>query len=140
MNTTQIQLVQQTFEQVKPISDVAATLFYERLFELDGSLRPLFPTDLSTQKQKLMATLAFAVAGLNKPETILPAVQQLGRRHVGYGVQESHYDTVGTALLWTLGQGLGSQFTAEVEEAWTAVYTVLATTMQESAREAAVAV
>ena len=140
MNTTQIQLVQQTFEQVKPISDVAATLFYERLFELDGSLRPLFPTDLSTQKHKLMATLAFAVAGLNKPETILPAVQQLGRRHVGYGVQESHYDTVGTALLWTLGQGLGSQFTAEVEEAWTAVYTVLATTMQESAREAAVAV
>ncbi|MDA0243992.1 MAG: globin family protein [Chloroflexi bacterium] len=139
MNNIQIQLVQETFEQVKPISDVAATLFYERLFELDGSLRPLFPTDLSTQKQKLMTTLAFAVAGLNKPETIIPAVQQLGRRHVGYGVQESHYGTVGAALLWTLGQGLGAQFTAEVEEAWTAIYTVLATTMQEAAREAAVA-
>lgn len=138
MNNTQIQLVQEMFEQVKPISDVAATLFYDRLFELDGSLRPLFPADLNEQKKKLMGTLAFAVAGLNKPETILTAVQQLGRRHVSYGVQANHYNTVGAALLWTLGQGLGDQFTTEVEEAWTAVYTLLATIMQEAAQEVAV--
>lgn len=139
MNTTHIQLVQESFNHVKPITDLAANLFYERLFELDGSLRPLFPSDLQEQKQKLMTTLAFAVAGLNSPEKILPAVQQLGRRHVGYGVQATHYDTVGAALLWTLGQGLGEQFTAEVEEAWTAVYTLLSTTMQGAAEQSAVA-
>jgi hemoglobin-like flavoprotein len=131
MNQKQIQLVQNSFEQVKPIANIAADLFYDRLFELDPGLRPLFKSDLSEQKHNLMTTLSFAVASLKRPETILPAVRQLGARHVGYGVQEYHYQTVGAALLWTLGQGLGAQFTPEVEDAWTAVYTVLAQTMQE---------
>ncbi|MCA9969198.1 MAG: hypothetical protein KC425_03230 [Anaerolineales bacterium] len=77
-----------------------------------------------------MTTLSFAVAGLHKPDRIVPAVRQLGSRHVGYGVQPHHYQTVGAALLWTLAQGLGSQFTPEVEAAWTAAYTLLADTMQ----------
>jgi len=139
VNQNQIQLVQASFEQVKPIASTAADLFYDRLFELDPSLQWLFKNDLSEQKHNLMTTLAFAVAGLNRPETILPAVRQLGARHVGYGVQEHHYQTVGAALLWTLAQGLGDQFTVEVKEAWTAVYTNLATTMQEAARQTAVA-
>lgn len=138
INQNQIRLVQQSFERVKPIADIAADLFYRRLFELDPSLRRLFKANLSEQKHNLMTTLAFAVAGLNKPERILPAVRQLGARHVGYGVQEQHYQLVGEALLWTLAQGLGEQFTADVEEAWTAVYTILSTTMQEAARETAV--
>ncbi len=133
MNERQIQLVQESFAQVKPIAGVAADLFYGRLFELDPTLRAYFSEDLSTQKDKLMTTLAFAVAGLNRPETILPAVQELGRRHVGYGVCTEHYQTVGAALLWTLAQGLGDQFTPEVEAAWTAVYTLLANTMLEAA-------
>ena len=133
MNDIQIQLVQESFELVKPITDVAADLFYGRLFELDPSLRPYFQDDLSAQKDKLMTTLAFAVAGLNRPKTILPAVQALGQRHVGYGVRPEHYQTVGAALLWTLGQGLGDHFTEEVEAAWTAVYTLLANTMMEAA-------
>ena len=86
MNTTQIALVQESFELVKPITNVAADLFYGRLFELDPALRPYFKKNLAEQKDKLMTTLAFAVAGLNRPETILPAVQSLGRRHVAYGV------------------------------------------------------
>jgi hemoglobin-like flavoprotein len=136
MNENQIQLVQESFEQVKPIADVAADLFYGRLFELDPNLRPLFKGNLSEQKQKLVATLAFAVAGLNRPEKILPTVRQLGTRHAGYGVQEGHYQTVGAALLWTLGQGLGEHFTPQVEEAWTAVYSLLAQTMQEGSNGA----
>jgi hemoglobin-like flavoprotein len=131
MNPTQVQLVQESFEQVKPIVNVAADLFYDRLFELDPNLRPLFRSDLGQQKHNLMTTLAFAVAGLNKPDKILPAVRQLGARHVGYGVEDHHYQTVGEALLWTLGQGLSEQFTPQVEEAWTAAYTLLAKTMQE---------
>lgn len=139
MNQNQIQLVQKSFEQVKPIANIAADLFYDRLFVLDPNLRQLFQSDLSEQKHNLMTTLAFVVAGLNKPERILPAVQQLGIRHVGYGTQKHDYQTVGQALLWALSQGLGEQFTAEVEEAWTAVYMLLATIMQEATRETAVA-
>jgi hemoglobin-like flavoprotein len=137
MNKKQIQLVQESFEQVKPIAGVAADLFYDRLFELDANLRPLFKSDLSEQKHSLMTTLSFAVAGLNRPDTILSAVRQLGARHTGYGVQAHHYQTVGAALLWTLAQGLGEQFTPDVEEAWTAVYTLLAQTMQEGRLEPA---
>jgi hemoglobin-like flavoprotein len=139
MNHNQIQLVQESFEQVKPIANIAADLFYDRLFDLDPSLRQLFPSDMNEQKHHLMTTLTFAVSGLNKPDRIIPAVRQLGIRHIGYGVQAHHYQTVGAALLWTLAQGLGEGFTPEVEEAWTAVYTLLATTMQEAARETAVA-
>lgn len=134
MNQHQIQLVQTSFEKVKPIADVAADLFYTRLFELAPSLRHLFKEDMSEQKHHLMTTLAFAVSGLHKPDKILTAVRQLGIRHIGYGVLPHHYNTVGAALLWTLGQGLGDAFTPEVEEAWTAVYTLLANTMQEAAR------
>lgn len=129
MNTSQVTLVQESFEQVKPIADAAADLFYGRLFELDPALRPYFKGDLAEQKKKLMQTLAFVVAGLDRPETILPAVQALGQRHVGYGVKDEHYVTVGGALLWTLEQGLGDQFTADVSAAWTAAYTLLANVM-----------
>jgi hemoglobin-like flavoprotein len=131
MNQDQIQLVQSSFEQVKPIAGTAADLFYDRLFELDATLRPLFKSDLSEQKHNLMTTLSLAVASLKRPDAILPAVRQLGIRHAGYGVQAHHYQKVGEALLWTLAQGLGDHFTPEVEEAWTAVYTLLAQTMQD---------
>ncbi|MEM7114595.1 MAG: globin family protein [Chloroflexota bacterium] len=136
MNNKQIQLVQESFEQVKPIANVAATLFYSRLFKLDPTLRPYFKADLSEQKQKLITALAFVVAGLNRPDTILPAVRELGQRHVGYGVQPQHYETVGAALLWTLEQGLGDQFTDEVRVAWTAAYDLLSSVMQEATQPA----
>ncbi|MCB8946335.1 MAG: hemin receptor [Ardenticatenaceae bacterium] len=135
MTPQQINLVQETFAMVLPIANQAAALFYDRLFTLDPSLRPLFRGSMDTQGQKLMSTLALAVKGLRQPDKIIPAVQHLGRKHVGYGVQPQHYATVGEALLWTLAQGLGEAFTAEVEEAWTAVYTLVATVMQEAATE-----
>ena len=135
MNSAQITLVEDSFALVAPIAPVAADLFYGRLFTLDPTLRPMFPEDLSEQKKKLMTMLQVAVASLRKPEQLVPALQSLGRRHGGYGVQDSHYATVGAALIWTLEQGLGDAFTTEVREAWLALYTVVATTMQEAARE-----
>lgn len=136
MNTRQIDLVQASFEKVVPIAGVAADLFYGRLFEIDPSLRPMFRGNLDEQKAKLMHMLTLVVRGLNRLDQLVPAVQQLGRRHVGYGVTEAHYQTVAAALLWTLEQGLGPDFTPEVREAWVAAYTILATTMQAAAAEA----
>ena len=130
----QIELVQTSFESVVPIAGVAADLFYDRLFELDSTLRPMFSSDLVEQKKKLMQMLTVAVRGLTRLDEIVPAVRALGARHVNYGVQDEHYTTVGAALLWTLGQGLGEAFTPDVEAAWTAVYTVLAETAIEGAR------
>ena len=131
MTPEQTVLVQKSFEQVLPIADVAADLFYGRLFELDPSLRPLFRGDMKEQGRALMSMIKVAVAGLDNPERIVPAVQSLGRRHATYGVTDAHYDTVAAALLWTLEQGLGEAFTAEVKGAWVEVYTILATTMKD---------
>ncbi|MCG8650530.1 MAG: globin domain-containing protein [Pirellulales bacterium] len=135
MTPKQIELVQSSWQHVKPISEQAAELFYGRLFTLDPSLRPLFKGDMKEQGRKLMATLNLAVTSLTKLETILPAVRDLGRRHVKYGVADEHYNTVAEALLWTLEQGLGDEFTDEVKEAWTQTYITLSTVMIEAAHQ-----
>lgn len=133
MTPEKIKLVQDSFAKVAPISDTAAKLFYDKLFELDPSLRPLFPDDLTAQGEKLMKMIATAVNGLNNLEAIVPAVQELGKRHVGYGVRDAHYDTVGAALLWTLEASLKDDFTPDVKAAWTETYTILATVMKDAA-------
>ncbi len=137
MEAKTIELVQGTFKSVVPIADKAAEIFYAKLFDLDPSLKPLFKGDMKEQGKKLMTMIGTAVNGLNNLEAIVPAVQNLGRNHVGYGVKDSHYDTVGSALLYTLKTGLGDEvYTPEVNNAWTEVYTVLATTMKDAANEA----
>ena len=133
METKTIELVQGTFEKVAPIADQAAEIFYGKLFEKDPSLKPMFKGDMKDQGKKLMSMIGTAVNGLNNLEAIVPAVQNLGKGHVAYGVQNKDYDTVGAALLETLDVGLGEEFTPEVKEAWTEVYTVLATTMKDAA-------
>jgi hemoglobin-like flavoprotein len=81
--------------------------------------------------------IGIAVSGLDRLDEIVPAVQELGVRHLDYGVKSAHYDTVGEVLLWTLSQGLGDEFTADVRAAWAEVYTLLANTMKDTARMAA---
>jgi hemoglobin-like flavoprotein len=133
MDTTQIRLVQDSFKSVAAIAEEAAALFYGRLFELDPQLRHLFKSDTKEQGRKLMTMIGMAVRGLDNIAALVPVVQNLGRRHVSYGVMPAHFDTVGSALLWTLKQGLGLAFTSDVEAAWTQTYVLLATTMKEAA-------
>jgi len=133
----QIELVQASWADVEPIAESAAEIFYSKLFALDPSLRPLFKSDMKAQGHNLMEMIGFAVRGLARLEALVPGVQALGRRHAGYGVREGHYDTVATALLWTLQQGLGREFTDEVREAWAAAYDLLASTMKDAAKVAA---
>jgi hemoglobin-like flavoprotein len=133
----QVDLVQASWARVRPIEEAAAQMFYNRLFALDPSLKPLFRGDMKEQGRKLMSMITFAVGGLTRLEALVPQVQALGRRHAGYGVRDEHYATVATALLWTLEQGLGGGFTAEVREAWTEAYGLLAGTMRNAAKLAA---
>lgn len=133
MTPKQIELVQASWKKVTPIADTAAELFYGKLFSLDPPLKSLFKSDMKEQGRKLMAMISTAVNGLTRLEAIVPAVQELGRRHVKYGVKAKHYDTVGSALLWTLEQGLAEAFTPEVKDAWASAYGVLAKTMKDAA-------
>lgn len=137
MTPEQVVLVKNSWSQVTPIADTAAELFYGKLFELNPALKSLFKGDMTEQGRKLMQMISAAVNSLDKLETVLPAVEQMGERHAGYGVEDKDYDTVGTALLWTLETGLGDAFTPEVKEAWVLTYTALATVMKTAAAKAA---
>lgn len=127
------QLVQESFAKVAPIAEQAAALFYQNLFDRDPSLKELFRGDMVAQGRKLMQMITAAVKGLDRLDGLVPVVQDLGRRHVKYGVLPQHYDTVGAALIETLATGLGPAFTPEVRKAWLVVYGVLATTMKDAA-------
>jgi hemoglobin-like flavoprotein len=125
MTPDQVQLVQQSFAKVAPISETAAVLFYDRLFDIAPKVRSMFPTDMTEQRRKLMATLAVVVGSLGNLESVLPAASALAKRHVSYGAKAEHYPVVGAALLWTLEKGLGDGWTPEIAEAWTAAYGTL---------------
>jgi nitric oxide dioxygenase len=129
MSPDEIALVRDSFAQVRPIAPKAAELFYGRLFEVAPGVRPLFTGDMQQQGAKLMASIGMVVASLDRLESIMPAVQDLARRHVGYGAQPAHYAVVGECLLWTLEQGLGDGFTPATRAAWGRAYGALSGAM-----------
>lgn len=135
MTPEQIAIVQSNFDAVEPIADKAAELFYGKLFEIAPEVKPMFTSDIAEQGKKLMTMIGIAVRGLNDLDKIVPAVQNLGRNHVGYGVKEEHFGPVAESLLWTLEQGLGEAWTDEAKEAWTTVYGVLSSTMIDAMKE-----
>lgn len=136
MNPEQIDLVQGSFAKVAPIADQAAVIFYDELFERDPSLRVLFTHDMAEQRRKLMMMLGTAVSNLKDWDAVAGAVQDLGQRHVSYGVTPAHYATVGAALIATLEKGLGDAFTPEVREAWIACFGVVSAEMLAGAEKA----
>lgn len=129
LSKREIEIVQADWAKVFPIAQTAANLFYDRLFAIAPSVRPLFKEDLTEQKIKLMKMIGAAVNGLSNLGELVPVVEALGKRHVGYGVKPEHYAPVGAALLWTLKKGLGDAFTDENEAAWTKVYGLLTSVM-----------
>lgn len=127
------ELIQDSFAKVVPIADVAADIFYAKLFEFDPELKPLFKGDLKKQGQMLMSTLKTAVDGLDDLPKVVGVLQALAKRHIDYGVKVDDYTPVGNALLFTLGKGLGDDFTPEVRSAWVNVYKVIADVMRSTA-------
>ena len=131
-------LVKSTWAKVVPIAEIAATLFYQRLFVLDPSLQPMFAkSDMADQRRKLMQALAAVINGIDHLEPLIPVLENLGARHRRYGVVDAHYDTVGAALLWTLAQGLKEIWTPAAEAAWTEAYGTVAGVMRNAVDAAA---
>ena len=136
MTDLNLDVIRSTWAQVLPIADQAADLFYGRLFEIAPEVEPLFAsTDMSAQKGKLLSALNLAVQNADNPGALVPVLEDMGRRHVAYGVKDEHYDAVGAALIWTLEQGLGEAFTKEARAAWTGVYGLVSGTMRRAAGE-----
>ncbi len=138
MTPDQVRLVRDSFAAVAPRADEAAAAFYERLFALDPALRAMFPADLAGQRRKLVAALAAAVGGLDRPAALAPTLEALGRRHAAYGVVDRHYGVVGAALLATLEDRLGPAFDPETRAAWTACFGLVTGAMRRGAAGATI--
>ncbi len=136
MDVKQIELVQKTFEKsVGPIAQEAGEIMYLRLFEMDPSLKPLFKGDIKRQGEMLFIAIGLAIQNIDNPARMAEAVAELGKRHQGYGVQAGYFNIFGAALMWSLGQVIGPDFTPEVKVAWGEAYSLLAKAMREASRK-----
>lgn len=129
MTPKQIELVQKTFKQLAEQADETAANFYEHLFRLEPELRPLFTNNMHHQGQKLMAALAIFIFSLDEPGDVPPMLRRLGARHSHHGIPASAYATAQQALMATLEDRLGSQFTPDAQVAWMALFSHLAEAM-----------
>ena len=126
-------LVQASWPTVAANTDTLTRRFYEHLFEIDDSAARLFAgVDMAAQREKLAKSLAVVIGSLDNLEQLVPHIAALGKRHVNYGVEQRHYDSVGDALLWALRDTLGTSFTTELHEAWAEAYTLVASVMQRA--------
>lgn len=122
LTETQKHIIQTTYRQMSVELMAVGQRFYHHLFRLYPDVRPLFGEDTNSQSMKLMQTIGFAVSHLNSPETLRPVLESLGQRHLNYGVETHHYQLVGEALLLTLEEMLGSDFTPDTKTAWATLY------------------
>ena len=129
----EIEVVRATWAPVARNPEAAATLFYDTLFERAPAVRPLFREDIKEQGKKLTQMLGVAVNNMHRIEEIVPALVELGERHVDYGALPDHYPVVGEVLLDTLATALEGDFTDEARAAWEKTYRAVASTMLGSA-------
>ena len=127
------QLIRQTFALLEPRAGIVSLLFYQRLFNLAPGVRSLFTGDIEAQGVKLMAMLKTVIDSLEAPDTLVPALEEMGRRHAGYGVEDTQYDPVGQALLETFADVLGQEFSPGARDAWAAAYNWIAGCMKAGA-------
>jgi len=129
----QILLVRTSWPAIASDRDAMTTRFYAHLFDIDESAARLFAgVDMAAQRAKLAQALAVVVKALDDPDSLLPAIAALGKRHVTYGVELRHFDSVGAALLLALGDVLGDALTAELREAWAEAYALVASVMRRA--------
>jgi hemoglobin-like flavoprotein len=139
MHEADIVILEDSFSQVAAVREQAAELFYERLFAHDPSLRVMFAhSDMREQGRKLMLALSLVISSLRRLDAVVPALETLAVKHVGYGVQSAHYQTVGKALIETLSLFFGARFTQEHRRAWTMAYGAVADVMIAAANAARV--
>ena len=136
MKESEILLVKRSwriFREIDPV--LIGDVFYSKLFSFNPSLRKMFPSNMSHQYQKLMEMINTIIARLDKLDELSDEISAMAQRHVHYGVRAGHYKLVGKALLWTLKQGLGNDWTPELEEGWTKCYALLSGEMIRASQQ-----
>eukprot|EP00035_Acanthoeca_spectabilis_P028901 m.472474 g.472474 ORF g.472474 m.472474 type:complete len:156 (-) comp32783_c0_seq1:110-577(-) len=149
----QAELITSTWATAKELgAETVGVLLFKNIFTDAPAAKAIFPFSRSpdfdpagdlTQNTRLVkhgvrvvGAVDKAIGLLGELDRLVPILEGLGRRHVGYGVADAHYDIVGAAFLKTLGMGLGDAFTDEVREAYTAMWEIVASTMKAGAKTA----
>ena len=135
MTKEQIALVRKSFDRLRPLPRGAGQDFYETLFALDPSLRPLFSSAGENQGAMFVVSLGLALKGLDADADVDSSLRELGRRHVLYGAKDVHFDAFREALLCMFAQRLGAEFTPEMAEAWRAAFDRISAVMKKAASE-----
>jgi hemoglobin-like flavoprotein len=135
MSPHHVAIVHLTSERLRPLGGLIGELFCRRMLDLDPTLRGLFQRDLKRQGRRLMQVVGLALSELTRLDDLAPLVRDLGRRQARQGVEDRHYATFGSALLWTLEHVLRADFTLEVRAAWTETYLTISTLMMEGAAD-----
>ena len=136
MTEAEIRSVKQSWRTLRAIDPtIVGDLFYSKLFMANPSLRNMFPKKMDVQYNKLMDMLSVIIARLDRIDELSDDIAAMARRHVHYGVRPAHYKLVGNALLWTLKQGLGQDWTPNVEKAWAECYSLLSGVMMKAAEK-----
>ena len=121
------ELIRTSYRCILPVAESVVKIFYRRLFDTVPEIKFLFdPSTMAAQNHKFMQTITFIVRDLDDPNVIVAIMQDLGQRHLSYGVREEHYGLVGNALMWALRRTLKNDFPPHVESAWTKLYVMMA--------------
>jgi hemoglobin-like flavoprotein len=131
-----LEALETSFDLVAPRGDELMDVFYTRLFEAAPGVRALFPNDMTRQKAMLLGALLLLRKSLRNLDAIVPALRELGARHVRYGARPEYYPVVGAALIGSMAELAGDAWKPEYEKAWNAAFEVVAATMMEGAAEA----
>lgn len=134
MYAINVQLIDESFDKIRPNIEQFTASFYYNLFAIHPELKSLFvKTNIAEQSKMLMGALILAVKNINKPESIATALKNLGARHVKYGAISEYYPYFGEALLLTLQDYLGADWTPPVKQAWRDAYNSIVNLMLEGA-------
>jgi NAD(P)H-flavin reductase/hemoglobin-like flavoprotein len=128
-----VRLIRESYAQVAPRAEEATRFFYAMLFAIAPATRELFAANMEVQRSRFWRALVHIVQNVDRPDELVPFLDQLGRDHRKFGVLAQHYDAMGTALLTALKQHAGPAWTPQVEKAWRDAYGLIAKTMQEAA-------
>lgn len=133
LSEEETKIVQESYAGLYDQSDHFSVKFYNNLFEIAPTTRKLFGTDISSQGRKFMEVLSIIVLDLADEELIIPFIQAMGRRHVGYGAKPEHYQIVGNAFIKTLDQAFEGEWSNQEKTLWIKLYTHIAEIMIEAA-------
>lgn len=137
MTEQTIQQIESSFNLLAPRGEELVQRFYALLFARNPQVRGMFPSDLTQQQQKLLASLMLVVRNIRTPEKLMQPLREMGARHAGYGVQNSHYAVVRDTLLEVMSEMAGAAWNTTLTQAWTEALNTVATIMQEGAAAAA---